>query len=871
MTVEHQHKQGTTVARKENPTPAQAPAQPRTQSRSPSPRPSKDAPEGRSQGQGADSGQARYGVRRLAPPVFFLLALCLLVVFFYDTGYTSLPPTGKRYDTAKAGVETLRLDAKRANLREPWEKLAAEFRAIYDADPGWPNRPAALFRAAESLEELARRSFAKADARKAIECYEAVAMRHADSRLADDALFHAARLRAAWLKDDKGALELLNRIKTQYPKGDMLPEALALEKTLLASAQGRTAPEAKQVATAEARPSIEDQASSPSAQDKDKKRADAGASATPSQSAPAQSAPTQAAPTQSVPGSTALAAAPATLLPQDQILPRYRKAKADMESLSADKVRSCWRQPWEDLAAEFLLIYQSRKNWAISPGALFRAASSQESLANCSHLAAEYRQARDLYLNLAQEFPKSALADDALLQAAAIEADRLNQPQEALELLDAIATLYPQGDMLPQAKTLRQRLSGGTDVAAAPVGKAGTAPAPATPPEVHTLSWNSLSKNSVEIVLDLSSPARYRARLEEGKKGAGSSLYLEFDDASVVKDVRQGVTVKGSLLQSVRVRDRKGGGAVMQFSFRDVRRFDTQAESNPCRIVLHVAAGNAPLPTRQGAGAGFAGQDQPRDQANASDAPRHVNDMARQLGLTVRTVFIDAGHGGRDPGTHHNGILERVVTLDVATTLGRLLQANGVDVVYSRTNDTGLSLRERTTRANEVGADLFVSIHINANDDKSVNGFETYYLDLAQNAEAARVAALENAGSDHRLGDMQKMLADVMLTARVDESKKLAQDIQRIALFRLKKREYTVRNNGVKSAPFHVLLGAQMPAVLVELGYCTHAEEARNLANAKYRLTLAEGLAEGILAYKDRLLKKRTAQNSLTPESAGAM
>ena len=125
------------MARKENPSPAQGPAQTRTQSRSPSPRPPKDAPEGRSQGQGVDSGQARYGVRRLAPPVFFLLALCLLVVFFYDTGYTSLPPTGKRYDTAKAGVETLRLDAKRANLREPWEKLAAEFRAIYDADPGW--------------------------------------------------------------------------------------------------------------------------------------------------------------------------------------------------------------------------------------------------------------------------------------------------------------------------------------------------------------------------------------------------------------------------------------------------------------------------------------------------------------------------------------------------------------------------------------------------------------------------------------------------------------------------------------------------------------------------------------------------------------
>ncbi|MFT4302918.1 MAG: N-acetylmuramoyl-L-alanine amidase [Desulfovibrio sp.] len=832
-------------------------AQAKTQPQSPQLRP-KDRPEGNAQGS-ESMAQPRHGFKRLAPPLFFLLALCLLVVFFYDTGYTSLPPTAKRYDTAKAGIESLRMDVKRASLREPWEKLAAEFRAIYDADPGWPNRPAALFRAAESLEELARRSFAKADARKAIECYEAVALRHADSRLADDALFHAAKLRAAWFKDDKGALELLNRIKSQYPKGDMLPEALALEKTLQASAQGRTAPEARQIAAAESKPAVEDQSPSAAAPastpDKDKKRTAEAPSAAAEQTTLA----------------TKLAS-PAALLPQEQLLPRYRKAKSDMEALSADKVRSCWRQPWEELAAEFLLIYQSRKNWAISPGALFRAASSQESLANCSHLAAEYRQARDLYLSLAQEFPKSALADDALLRAAAIDADQLNQPGEALELLDAIATLYTHGDMLPQAKTMRARLTGVAENAEATNGKPGAASARDTSPEVHMLSWNSLNKNSVEIVLDLSAPARYRAKLEEGKKGAASSLYLEFEDASVVKDVSQGVTVKGSLLQSVRVRDRKGGGAVMQFSFRDVRRFDTQLESDPCRIILRVAAGSTPLPPRQGAGAGFAQQDKgsPKADASASE-PRHVNDMARQLGLTVRTVFIDAGHGGRDPGTSHNGILERVITLDVATTLGRLLQANGVEVVYSRTNDSGLSLRDRTTRANAAGADLFVSIHVNANDDKSVNGFETYYLDLAENADSARVAALENTGSDHRLGDMQKMLADVMLNTRVDESRKLAQDVQRLTLFRLKKREYTVRNNGVKSAPFHVLLGAQMPAVLVELGYCTHADEARNLANAKYRLALAEGLAEGILAYKDRLLKKRTAQNSLTPESAGAM
>ncbi len=216
-------------------------------------------------------------------------------------------------------------------------------------------------------------------------------------------------------------------------------------------------------------------------------------------------------------------------------------------------------------------------------------------------------------------------------------------------------------------------------------------------------------------------------------------------------------------------------------------------------------------------------------------------------------------------------MLERVITLDVARTLGRLLAANGLDVVYSRTEDTTLGLRQRTDLANAAGADLFVSIHVNANNDARVCGFETYYLDLAADPEAARVAALENAHSDRSLGEMQNVLADVMLNARVQESRALARQVQRLALFRLQRRAFSVRNNGVKSAPFHVLLGAQMPAVLVELGYCTHADEARNLKNPRYRLALAEGLAEGILAYRDQLLQRRTAQNSLTPQGAGAM
>lgn len=814
-------------------------------------------------------------MRRLVPPLAFLVALCLMVVCFYDSGYTSLPPTGKRYDLAKANIESLRQDEKRSGQREPWENLAAEFRAIYDADPGWPNRPAALFRAAESLEELARRSFAKADARKAIECYESVAQRHADSRLADDALFRAAKLRAAWLKDDKGALALLERIKAQYPKGDMLTEALALEKTLLAAANGRTAPEARQVSSTDGKEPKDDAAPAKAAS------APAAASASP----PAQPAASDAAPAQ-----IAKAAAQQPL-PQAELLPRYREAKAKMEALRADKVRSCWRQPWEELTSEFLRIYTSRKDWAIAPGALFRAAASQEALSDCSHVADEYRQARDLYLKLAQEFPKSALADDSLLRAAFIDADRLNQTGEALELLDAIQALYSGGDKVAEAQALRSQLTGAPAAPAAAATtasntKSGTQASPPAHPVVQGLSWTSLSKDSVEIVLELSAPARYTAKLDnshaKGKnKGGQASLSLALENAQIEKDIRKGVTIRGSLFKGMTVSDGKDGAAVLQFNFMDARRFDARTETDPCRIVLRVAGGSTPLPPASTGKAGYADA-QPDGASPASStaakeapttppSPNLVRDMARQLGLTVHTVFIDAGHGGRDPGTNHNGVLERAISLDVALTLGRLLEANGLDVVYSRSADKSISLHDRTTMANATGADLFVSIHVNANDDPSVQGFETYYLDIASNPEAARLATLENTDSEHRLGDMQKMLADVMLNARVDESRHLAQDIQRLSQFRLKRRQFDTKDNGIKSAPFIVLIGAQMPAVLVEIGYCTNQQEASRLLTPKYRMTVAEGLAEGILAYKDRLLKRRTVQNSLTQEGAGAM
>lgn len=747
----------------------------------------------------------RNTLHRVAPSLAFIFGICVLVICCYDSGHTSLPPTEKRYMAAKASISNLRQNNQKSMLRESWEKLANEFRSIYDADPEWPNRPAALFKAAESLEELARRSCSRADARKAIACYESVALRHADSRLADDALFRAAQLRAASLRDDKGALALLSRIKKQYPKGDMLGEAVALEKAIRASTNGKTAPEAV------------------------KKVADAtiGGDEVP---APAFAANSKS----NFAGDLPL---------------RLRAARTRVKALKNDAMRACWRQPWEDLRDEFLRIHKAGKK-SIAPEALFEAAECQRNLAACSRVSSDSKKAQDFYFQVANNYPAHGLADDSLFNAARLQYNSQKEKAAALSTLSRQLKTYPKGDKAPEARKLLAILE------SVPPASSKSVARQKEPPELQVLSWDSINKNNVEIILELSEPTPYATRLEKPVKGAPARLVVDLENAQVVDDVRKGVTINGSLLKAVRVQDTKKG-ASLHFDFREVKRFDSRIEKNPCRIILNVAAGkSAPKPKEKAPSSTRIAQKSPGSKIKTLQ----VSDMASQLGLTVGRVFIDAGHGGRDPGTSHNKVIERQVTLDIATALGRLLQANGLEVIYSRTADRSLQLSERTSRANSAHADLFISIHVNANDNPQANGFETYYLDLASNQQAARVAMLENASSDKRLGDMQSMLAEVMLHARAHESRNLAADIQRLSISRLKKRDYNVRSNGVKSAPFHVLLGARMPAVLVEVGYCSNPAEAARLASPKYRNAIAEGLAEGILAYRDRLLRNHTAQ-----------
>ena len=228
--------------------------------------------------------------------------------------------------------------------------------------------------------------------------------------------------------------------------------------------------------------------------------------------------------------------------------------------------------------------------------------------------------------------------------------------------------------------------------------------------------------------------------------------------------------------------------------------------------------------------------------------------IARQLGLGVSRVVIDAGHGGHDPGAQGRGISEAELVLDVTLRLEKLLQkVPGVEVILTRRTDAFIPLPGRTAIANREGADLFLSIHANASRNVQARGIETYFLNFANNLSAAAVAARENAASGQTMGALPDFVKAIALNNKLDESKDFATHVQTALYARLKGTNKTLKNLGVKQAPFVVLIGAAMPSVLAEISFVTNPQEAKLLKSNAYRQRIAEALFNAIRKYQTSL------------------
>jgi N-acetylmuramoyl-L-alanine amidase len=228
--------------------------------------------------------------------------------------------------------------------------------------------------------------------------------------------------------------------------------------------------------------------------------------------------------------------------------------------------------------------------------------------------------------------------------------------------------------------------------------------------------------------------------------------------------------------------------------------------------------------------------------------------LARQLGLGISRIVLDAGHGGHDPGARSNGIEEAELVLDVTLRLRELLEKQpGIEVTLTRSTDQFIPLEERTAIANRNGADLFLSIHANASRNPKARGIETYFLNFASNPEAEAVAARENSASGRTMHSLPEIVRAIALNNKIDESRDFAEMVQKSMVRRLTTRNKLVRDLGVKQAPFVVLIGAGMPSVLAEISFVTNKQEGALLKTPAYRQQIAESLFDAIVRYQRSL------------------
>jgi N-acetylmuramoyl-L-alanine amidase len=252
----------------------------------------------------------------------------------------------------------------------------------------------------------------------------------------------------------------------------------------------------------------------------------------------------------------------------------------------------------------------------------------------------------------------------------------------------------------------------------------------------------------------------------------------------------------------------------------------------------------------------------PRDATGEDDVAPAPPPPARVPLDTRPRIVLDPGHGGRDPGARGHAV-EKEVTLAIARRLASLLRTRlGAEVVLTRADDRTVPLPARTARANTEEADLFVSIHANANPHGRLHGIETYYLDNTEDQGTMRLAHMENgpAGPRPQAGkaDLRYILSDLVQVGKMDESIALATAIQRGLVGTLRKRWSGIEDLGVKRGPFYVLVGAYMPCVLVETSFLTHPVEGRRMARATYREAIAEGLYAGVARFLADTRRSRT-------------
>ncbi len=372
------------------------------------------------------------------------------------------------------------------------------------------------------------------------------------------------------------------------------------------------------------------------------------------------------------------------------------------------------------------------------------------------------------------------------------------------------------------------------------------APARPLPPKATVTSIKHWSNPSyTRVAINLSEGASYTHKLleEDPSINKPRRLYIDIAGASLPVDAEKSIHINDGLLKDARAGQFSPETVRVVLDIESIQDYKVFPLNDPFRIVVDVTGAGAAATLKE-----------VETKAGASAPKAAGKDEAPSAGVKKRRVRIvlDPGHGGKDPGaTGRRGLKEKDVTLKLSRLLRDRLSRDirAVSVITTRDSDEYIPLEERTAIANKNDSDIFVSIHVNASPRRGASGIETYILNVAGDEEARRVAERENATSRQAVNDLEYILTDLMKTAKTNDSVLLATAVNGNIVKSLGSKYSGVKSNGVKGAPFYVLVGTRMPAILVEVSFISNPLDEKRLRDSRYLKAAADGISAGIMEY----------------------
>lgn len=493
------------------------------------------------------------------------------------------------------------------------------------------------------------------------------------------------------------------------------------------------------------------------------------------------------------------------------------------------------RDKWVECIKMFKDVYETDPKGLWAPAGLYMTGKLYSNLYKYSHNNKDLENAVS-YLSLAKQFQKSRYSLEAVKTLRTLPAATPKKPSEPKH----IVTKTPSKKKQPK-QTI-------------PVSVKGKA-------TVKGLRHGSLPTRT-RIVIDTDKPVAYKHGVlkRNSSKNLSRRIYVDITNSTLNPSINSDVTINDKQVKGYRAayNDPETVRVVIDANqYRDYKIFSLR---KPSRVVIDV----------WGTTSSVAVEDDIDDDDNAPSINSIIgtDTLAKQLQLGVRRIVIDPGHGGHDRGApgYLRGVKEKDVVLSISKKLAAKIRKElNCEVILTRSKDTFITLEERTRLANRKKADLFISIHTNASRDKRAYGIETYFLNLAKDRASVSVAARENATSEKNISDLQTILNSLMRNTKINESSRLAKHVQDELYGTMKRKYRYIKNKGVKQAPFYVLLGARMPAILVETSFISNKRECKRLTDSEYQNRLCDAIIDGIKKYI-----KETCPSSMV-ESSGQL